>query len=304
MKKITLFLVTMALVSFHCSQNKILGKTVVTVDNKKITGEDLEFLGNMNPTVRAQLNSPFGRKKILDSLIEQQLLYEASRKEGLQKKDPVKKKINLYERAIVAQAIVDSTLEKEAKKYYEENKGEFERLKMSHIMIEYGAGKKGEKEALSLAQNIRARLDKGEKFEELAKTESNDPFTKSRGGDLGYVAKQDPRTERRGFGSLVEKAFELKVGEIAGPIKTDKGYHIILVTQPSEMLLYEEAQDSIKIKIHQQVRQNLLATLKKKAKIEFLDPQDAQALPEPPHVHPEGEMQHPPHDPAHEGDNH
>ena len=72
------------------------------------------------------------------------------------------------------------------------------------------------------ANKLIARLDKGEKFEDLAKRFSKCPSGK-KGGDLGWFRPGDMVPE-------FEKAcFEGKVGEVVGPVKTEFGYHIILI---------------------------------------------------------------------------
>lgn len=72
------------------------------------------------------------------------------------------------------------------------------------------------------AENIMARLSKGENFEDLAKRFSKCP-SKSKGGNLGWFKKGDMVPE-------FEKAcFEGKTGDIVGPVKTEFGYHIIKI---------------------------------------------------------------------------
>ncbi len=72
------------------------------------------------------------------------------------------------------------------------------------------------------AQGIVIRLSKGEDFADLAKRFSKCP-SKSKGGNLGWFGKGDMVPE-------FEKAcFEGKVGEVVGPVKTEFGYHIILI---------------------------------------------------------------------------
>ena len=80
-----------------------------------------------------------------------------------------------------------------------------------------------EKNALSKAKNIIERLNKGEDFAEIAKSESEDPGSKENGGDLGFAP-------RGMFVPEFEQALfdELKDGEITKePIKTQFGYHVI-----------------------------------------------------------------------------
>jgi peptidyl-prolyl cis-trans isomerase C len=73
---------------------------------------------------------------------------------------------------------------------------------------------------LTEAQEIKARLDKGENFAEIAKKVSLCSSGK-KGGDLGTF----------GRGQMVKPfevvAFKLEKGQISDPIKTEFGYHII-----------------------------------------------------------------------------
>ena len=73
---------------------------------------------------------------------------------------------------------------------------------------------------LTEANMVKARLDKGEKFGEVAKQVSLCPSGK-KGGDLGTFTR----------GKMVKEfekaAFELQKGQVSGPVKTQFGYHII-----------------------------------------------------------------------------
>lgn len=261
------------------------GKMLVEINGSKVTEGDLEFLGTINPRIQAQITNPEGKKKILDNLIEQELLYQEAVKEGINRKDDVKAKVDLYRRVIVAQALVDDEIDKAAKKYYEEHPDEFKKLKMSQIMIKFYSPEdmkkakdkksketmRSEADALKLANEIKARLDKGEDFATVAKEVSDDATTKSRGGDLGPISKGDKRLDSRGWGPLADKAFEMKVGEIAGPIKTNQGYHIITVTQGLEVEPYDMAKAALIIKMRNDARNELLTKLKKDAKIVYAE---------------------------------
>ena len=86
-------------------------------------------------------------------------------------------------------------------------------VKASHILVET------EKEALDLYNEIKAGLT----FEEAAMKNSLCPSGQN-GGDLGFF----------GRGMMVkpfeDAAFNLETGEISKPVKTQFGWHLILVT--------------------------------------------------------------------------
>lgn len=276
MKKVLVVLIAMTFVFsvYGCGGGKG-GKPLVSVGGTKITEGDLDFLAVINPRLKAQMISEFGRKKILDNLVEQELLYKAALKEGLDKDKNVKDKIDIYRKVIISQALMDKKLEESARKYYDEHKSEFEKIKISHILIKENDGKKkrGEKETLDIANKAKERIEKGEAFDVVAKEISEDEGTSKRGGDLGLVAKDEARLTRRGYAPLLEKAFTMKVGEVGGPIKTEDGYHIITVTKGAEVVPFEEASQGILFKIRANARNDILKELKEKFKVTYLTPE-------------------------------
>ena len=72
------------------------------------------------------------------------------------------------------------------------------------------------------AQGIMIRLSKGEDFAELAKRFSKCPSGK-KGGSLGWFGKGDMVRE------FDEACFNGNKGDVIGPVKTEFGYHVILI---------------------------------------------------------------------------
>lgn len=298
MKKTVLFFFSLALVA--CGGDPYpSGKTLVEINGAKITEGYLEFLANINPNIARQLSTPFGKKQILDNLVEQEILYQAAKKEGIDHDPAVKTKMDLYQKVILAQAFVEASTLKMAKEEYTKNPKEFEKLKLSHLMINFGTPeeiraarqqkkKNGqvmvphtEKEALRLANQLLDSIQKeGKDFATIAKEQSEDLRTKDSSGDLGRVSKNEPRLERVGFQPILEKAFAMKVGEIAGPIKTTKGYHLITVTAPLEVIPFEEAKSQLLFRKKRDVRETVIAQLKEKAKVKYSEEYKAEEKPE------------------------
>lgn len=286
MTRLLIAICAVSLTVSACGGNKYGGKELLVINGAPITEGYVEFLGTVNPRLKAQLGSPAGRKQLMDNIIEQELFYQAAAKKGLDHDPDVKGKADLYRRVIVAQAYVEKSLETEAQKYYNDHQSEFEKLRLSHILIkikgatpspaEMVQGAKpdaghSDAEAKALAQKIEARLKNKEEFAAIAKEASEDVITKANGGDLGEVSQKESRMMRRGYEPLLEKAFGMKVGEVSEPIKLQDGYHIITVTRGIEVEPFESAKQGIMFRQQADLRNKLLADLKSNAKIEYRD---------------------------------
>ena len=101
----------------------------------------------------------------------------------------------------------------------------------SHILITVDAKapaeekQKAKAKAEDLLKQIKA---KPASFAELAKAHSQDPGSAEKGGDLGSFKRGDM------VKAFSAAAFEMKVGEVTGPVETEYGYHIIKLTGVKE----------------------------------------------------------------------
>lgn len=93
-----------------------------------------------------------------------------------------------------------------------------EERRARHILVSFGADKSA---ALKKAQEIKARLDAKADFATVATEVSDDPGSKTSGGDLGWVRRglMTPRFE--------QSLFSLGKLEISEPVETEFGWHII-----------------------------------------------------------------------------
>lgn len=133
--------------------------------------------------------------------------------------------------------------DKEVRAYYDEHKdqyGQAESRKVRHILVD-------KKER---ADELYAELQNGASFAALAKKYSKDPGSAAQGGEL-TVAKGATVPE---FDKL---AFSLKKNELAQPVKTQYGWHIIQAISditPAEVTPFD--------KVNEQIKQQLLQTKK------------------------------------------
>ena len=112
-----------------------------------------------------------------------------------------------------------------------------ELTRLSHILIRPEEGE-SEESAIERLRAIRARLEEGEEFAAAAR-EVSEGSSAGRGGDLGFFREEQIIPEFR------EAAGELEAGEISAPIRTDYGYHLLVVTdnRPPREKTFEESRE-------------------------------------------------------------
>jgi len=131
----------------------------------------------------------------------------------------------------------------DVKKFYDENKKEFEHpelVRASHILIlvPEGADEKTVAEKKKLAQAALVRVtEKKEDFTTVAKEVSEEPGAKQSGGDLNFFPKD------RMVPEFANAAFAMKKGDVSTEVvRTKFGWHIIKVTDRKEagMMPFDE----------------------------------------------------------------
>ncbi|MBL8540946.1 MAG: SurA N-terminal domain-containing protein [Betaproteobacteria bacterium] len=153
--------------------------------------------------------------------------------------------------ALVSQMTVS---DEEKRAYYDHNLARFqkpEERQASHILINADKSAPPEKRAAAKAkvETLLAQLKrKPDTFAELAKSESQDPGSATKGGDLGFF----------GRGMMVkpfeDATFGAKVGELVGPVESEFGYHIIKVTaiKPAQTTDFAQAKSRIEQELRRQ----------------------------------------------------
>jgi peptidyl-prolyl cis-trans isomerase D len=143
--------------------------------------------------------------------------------------------------------------EADLRKLYDENRGNYvleERRRARHILIPVNGD--DDAGARKQAESVLAEARAGKDFAELAKKYSKDS-TASDGGELGFVQKKDFP------GPFGDTLFGMKVGDIAGPVKSQFGYHLIKLeeVQAGEAKPFE----AVRAELDSQYRQDKSAEL-------------------------------------------
>jgi peptidyl-prolyl cis-trans isomerase SurA len=137
-------------------------------------------------------------------------------------------------------------------------------IRASHILIQYRNpdGKEDTASARAKIDSILTKIKNGADFAEMAKEYSQDPGSKTKGGDLGFFRRRQMVKE------FDEAAFDLKVGEVSGVVKTRFGYHLIKVTDQKKYPSFDADKEELK-KLFKETRyqdkyNSLIAKLKTK----------------------------------------
>lgn len=262
--------------------NEEIEKRGITVSNQDVDDAVKEIIDKV------------GSKEQLDALLKQNGISNANFKKDLKEEVKMKK---------LAKELGSSTVsDAEAKKFYNENIAKFkhpDKVRASHILISVNpqeieevvksdaANKNLDETAIKAKVNaeIQAKEAKAKEllseakknptqFAKLAKENSEDTATANKGGDLGFFAAKEMVPE------FSKAAFAMKPNTISDkPVKTQFGYHIIMVTDRSAagQEPFEKVKPSIKAYLENQKQIDLIdkltESLKKSAKIEYVNPE-------------------------------
>ena len=260
-------------------------KRGITVTNKEVDQAIKEIVDKL------------GSKEQLNALLKQNGMTNAQFKRDLKEEVKMKK--------LAKELGTYNVSDAEAKKFYNDNIKKFkhpEKVRASHILISVSpaeieevvksdAKNKNLDEAALKAkveEEIKAKSAEAEtkankllaeakkdmtQFAKLAKDNSDDTTSAVKGGDLGFFAAKEMVPE------FSKAAFSIKIKKMSNkPVKTQYGYHIIMVTDRAAagQDSFDKVKNNIKGYLENQKQieaiDKLTESLKKNAKIVYVNP--------------------------------
>lgn len=234
-----------------------------------------------------------GSKEKFTEILKQSGISSVQFKKDLKEEVKLKKLVDAISNVKVTEA--------DTKKFYSQNLDKFkysDKVRASHILIAANpeeikekivsdpANKKLSKDEIQakVDKELAAKLEKAKKilaevkknpedFAKIAKENSDDASSAKQGGDLGFFTKQEM------VEPFAKAAFTQKPNTISDIVQSPYGYHIILVKDrmkagqepyekvKGEITAYLENQANVK------VLEKLIESLKKQAKIEYVNPE-------------------------------
>ena len=239
-----------------------MAQNVAIVNGKAVPKTRLDALAQQVAKAGRPV-TPEMEGQLREEVIAREVFMQEAEKQGIATSDEFKAQMELARQTLMirelfanyqkANPVTDADLKAEYDKFAAANGGK--EYKARHILVEKEAD----------AQAIIASLKKGGKFEDIAKKQSKDPGSGSKGGDLDWANPSSYVPE------FTEALLKLKKGQTTDtPVKSQFGYHVIRVDdiRSAQLPAFEE----VKPQIAQQMQQQKLAAfqeeLRKKAKVE------------------------------------
>lgn len=231
------------------------------VNGEKITIAEIKDAYEQNPQIKAQASFEDFYAQALDIMVNSKLALQAATKANIQATPEYQKQLAELQDEVARQVYIEKQVEakvtdEKVKEVYDEYLAKFKaekEVKAKHILVEEE----------KLAKDIIAQLDgKKASFDDLAKKYSKDQ------ADLGYFTAEVMVPE------FSEAAMAMEPGTYSKePVKTQFGYHVILVedvrdTQPQPL---EAIENQIKMSLSQQAVTEIVKELNANAKIEKFD---------------------------------
>lgn len=238
---------------------------LATVGDTQIKDDDIKTqYESMTSDQRKAINEDdMTRQNIVDSAVNGEVLYQAAKKAGMDKDAEFKNALERFQKQYLASQFMRKAVESklksgDVKKFYEENKGFFDSTQVcaQHIVMQ------DEQEAEKVFKQAKS---KGIKFEELAKKHSLDPTVQENKGNLGCFTRDKMVPE------FAAAAFNMKKGEVKGPVRTMYGFHVIKVTdvKAGKVPGYDEVEQRAKETYRMKLVSELLQDLRSKSNVKL-----------------------------------
>ena len=240
---------------------------VATVGDQVITEADLGFAAEDMAQDLAQMPEQERRAFLVRILIDMKVMSQAARAEGMDQTKIFELRQKYLEeralrRAYFNDVIAGAVTEEAARAEYDDFVAQFQpqdEIRASHILVET------EEEA----QAVKAELEGGADFAELAKVKSIDPGSVN-GGDLGFF----------GRGMMVqpfeEAAFALgEAGELSEPVQSQFGWHVIKLAEKRQSAppTFEQVAPQIQQQLLMQSFTDKVEALMEGVEIDIADPE-------------------------------
>ena len=239
-------------------------KVLAKVNGVEIRQSDVALAEEELGPSLSQMDPATKDENVLAFLSEMKIVAKAAEDKKVADGDDFKKRMAFTRNRLLMDSLLASegkaaTTDDAMKKVYEDASKQIageQEVHARHILVETEDD----------AKAVKAELDKGADFAELAKKKSKDPGA-SDGGDLGFFTKDQMVPE---FSAV---AFALEPGKISDPVKTQFGWHIIKVEEKRNRKApeFDQVKGQIETYVTRKAQADYVAKLRDAAKIERME---------------------------------
>lgn len=239
-------------------------KVVARVNGYNITAKEISLASDDLRPQLEQIPANLRFAFVVEYLVERHLLAQEALKAKITESDEYKRRLKFYQAKALRDAYFTDKLspgvtEEAIKAAYEREAAKVptqKRARARHILVNSEAD----------AKAALARIQKGEKFEEVAKQVSLDG-SRDYGGDLGFF------TAAEMVPAFSKAVFALKKGQVSQPVKTDFGWHVIKLEDVQEggAQPFDRVKEPIRLVLLRKAVQDKVLELRGSGKIEILD---------------------------------
>ena len=235
---------------------------IAEIDGVSVTLGELIAVRRTLPQRYQELPGEVLLEGLTRQLVNQHLLAEGARAAGLDERADIRLNLrnmrtsalaDAYMRERIEERVTEAAVEAAYEERYVEGEAEVE-IRASHILVEEKAA----------AEKLKAELEEGAEFAELAREHGTDG-TAQNGGDLGWFVEGDMVPE------FSDAAFALEeVGTLSAPVESPFGWHLIKLTgkRDREAPPLEEVRGQIEQELTQAAQSEIVEEARAGAEVE------------------------------------
>lgn len=164
-------------------------------------------------------------REFLDLYQKFKLKVADARAQGMDQNDQLESELAVYRNQLADKYMSDEAiLDRMTKELYDRMKWNIDISHILRLVPEDGAEVLSER-AIEVLETAKKEIESGENFEDVARKYSQDRSVLQNHGHLGYRRAKLPS----GMYELETLMYSTPVGEVAGPVRTNLGYHLIKV---------------------------------------------------------------------------
>src|ERR1700726_827310 len=212
----------------------------------------------------AQMDPATKKDNVLSFLIDMKIVSKAAEDKKVENNEDFKKRLAFTRNRLLMDSLLATegkaaTTDEAMKKVYDDAAKQItgeQEVHARHILVE----------TEDEAKAVKAELNKGADFAELAKKKSKDPGA-SDGGDLGFFTKDQMVPE------FANVAFSLEPGKISDPVKSQFGWHVIKVEEKRNRKApdFDQVKSQVETYVTRKAQADYVTKLREAAKIERMD---------------------------------